>query len=74
MAMSLGTNADVVRKGSLYSLFNQENIDLLAFFSTEKYAYLIFLILHKNMSCYSSEVPHLGVSNEYPQSLFSWGN
>ena len=33
--------------------------------------YFIFLILLRNIECgYSLEPPHLGGSNEYPQSMF----
>ena len=34
---------------------------------------LFFLFLHENICCwYSSEVPHQGASNEYPQHNFLW--
>ena len=34
-----------------------------------------FLFLHENICYgYSLEVPHQGISNEYPQHMFFWRN
>ena len=36
---------------------------------------MFFLLLHKNLRCgYSLEVPHWGISNEYPHHIFAWRN
>ena len=43
------------------------------FFSAEKYSY--FSNFSMNICCgYSLEMPHRGISNEYPQHMFLWRN
>ena len=44
------------------------------FFCQPKSSLVFFLFLHERMLWYSLEAPRGGVSNEYPQHVFSWRN
>ena len=62
---------------NMFTWRNKKNIIIaldnkMLFFSPKV---LIFSYLQENTCCgFSSEVPHRGASNEYPQHMFSWRN
>ena len=61
-------------------MFSWRSKKIINIILIEKVPYLLlciyfFLFFHKKVCCgYSSEVPHQGASNEYPQHMFPWRN
>ena len=49
------------------------NVNMVSEHFVNQKLLIFFLILNANICCgYSLEVPHQGVSNDYPQHMFSW--